>query len=122
LFEDRPCFEDVISRTGSPSPLGSYCVEDEADFTECTTNADCTTGACVADSSRPQTVALFCIPPTASASINAAGGIPGPGAITFNSAVIVCRCGDGEIGCGEECDDGNDVAGDGCDDGCRLEP
>ena len=88
----------------------------------CTTNADCTNGACVKDTARPITASLFCIPPTASPSINAAGGIPGPGAIQFNSGIVVCRCGDGEIGCGEECDDGNGDAGDGCDDACRLEP
>ena len=63
--------------------------------------------------------AQWCFPPP---SINAAGGIPGPGAIQFNSGIVVCRCGDGEIGCVEECDDGNLDAGDGCDDACRVEP
>jgi hypothetical protein len=121
-FENRPCFEHTITRTGAPSPLGMYCIEDAENFTECTTNADCANGACVADTARPITASLFCIPPTASPSINAAGGIPGPGAIQFNSAIVVCRCGDGEIGCEEECDDGNLDAGDGCDDACRNEP
>lgn len=31
------------------------------------------------------------------------------------------RCGDGELGLGEECDDGNTASGDGCDAGCRVE-
>jgi len=79
------------------------------------------TGSCVPDTSEPETVALFCVPKTTSAAINAAGGIPGPGAITFNSVIIACRCGDGHVGCSEQCDDGNNINGDGCDQACRTE-
>jgi hypothetical protein len=120
-LSNRPCFENRISRTGTPSPLGSYCVDDPA-VTTCTSNSDCATGACVADSSEPTTVALFCIPPTASASINAAGGIPGPGAISFKSAILSYRCGNGVVEGIEECDDGNNENGDTCDEICRTLP
>lgn len=117
---NRPCFENRIERTGVASPLGSYCVDDP-DVGACTTNADCNVGNCVTDTSEPTTVALFCVPPTASASINAAGGIPGPGAISFKSAILSYRCGDGSQDGIEECDDGNNTNGDGCDEICRLE-
>ncbi len=120
VFSNKSCFEDVITRTGTPSPLGKYCVDDP-NAGACTTNADCGTGACVDDTSKPVTVALFCIPPTSSSSINNAGGIPGPGAIQFKSVVFACRCGDGQIGCDEQCDDGNLTNGDGCDQACRIE-
>jgi hypothetical protein len=120
VLEKRACFEHQIGRTGIPSPLGSNCVDDP-DVGACTTNADCGVGACVDDTSEPTTVALFCVPKTASGAINAAGGIPGPGAITFKSVVISCRCGDGTVGCDEECDDGNNASGDGCDEICRDE-
>jgi cysteine-rich repeat protein len=116
----RPCFGGEISRTGLPSPIGTYCVDDPSKGA-CTSNADCATGACVADTSEPQTVALFCVPKTTSAAINAAAGIPGPGAITFNSVIFACRCGDGKVGCSEQCDDGNNTNGDGCDQACRTE-
>jgi len=119
-LSNRPCFENQISRTGSPSPLGSYCVGDP-DVGSCTTNADCGTGTCVPDSSEPTTVALFCVPPTASASINAAGGIPGPGAITFKSVIISYRCGNNVLEGLEECDDGNNTNGDGCNEICETE-
>jgi cysteine-rich repeat protein len=75
----------------------------------------------VPDSSEPTTVALFCVPPTASTSINAAGGIPGPGAITFKSAIISYRCGNGVTEGIEECDDGNNANGDGCNEICWVE-
>ena len=120
IAEPRPCFDSRVTRTGEPSPLGSYCVDDTSKGA-CTSNADCATGACVADTSEPKTVALFCAPKTTSAAINAAGGIPGPGAITFNSVIFACRCGDGKVGCSEQCDDGNNVNGDGCDQACRTE-
>jgi cysteine-rich repeat protein len=87
----------------------------------CTSNADCGTGACVDDTAKPSTVALFCVPKTASGAINAAGGIPGPGAITFKGVVFACRCGDGVKGCDEQCDDSNNTNGDGCDQACRTE-
>ncbi|RMD86349.1 MAG: DUF4215 domain-containing protein [Candidatus Dadabacteria bacterium] len=120
VFKNTPCFEHVIARTGTPSPLGKYCVDDP-NGGACTTNADCSVGACVDDTSKPKTTALFCIPPTSSSAINTAGGIPGPGAIVFKSVVFTCRCGDGKVGCDEQCDDGNQVNGDGCDQACRIE-
>ncbi|HYB98529.1 MAG TPA: hypothetical protein VEC57_05275 [Candidatus Limnocylindrales bacterium] len=111
IFDFRSCFESQISRTGEPSPLGSYC---EISREPCT-NADCGAGGdCVSDASVPETVALFCVPATSSSTINSAGGITGPGAVRLNSFVRVCRCGDGEVGCDEECDDGNQVDGDSC--------
>ena len=53
--------------------------------------------------------------------INAAGGIPGPGAITFKSAIISYRCGNGVTEGIEECDDGNNANGDGCNEICEAE-
>jgi len=117
-----PCFENQITREGVPSPLGSYCAEDPDNAAPCTSNADCAKGACEPDTSRPSTAALFCIPPTASPSVNDAGGIPGPGAILFDAALRMCRCGNAELECDEQCDDGNNTNGDGCDEACRLEP
>ncbi len=121
-FEFKPCFESQISRTGAPSPIGSYCASDPSKDTQCTTNADCAgADVCVDDSSRPTTAALFCVPATSSSTINSAGGLTGPGAIALKSFVKICRCGDGEIGCDETCDDGNAVGGDGCDENCQTE-
>ena len=119
-LQRRPCFQHTIARTGVPSPLGKHCVDDPAVDT-CTSNTDCGTGACVDDTAKPSTVALFCVPKTASGAINAAGGIPGPGAITFKGVVFACRCGDGVTGCDEQCDDSNNTNGDGCDQACRTE-
>jgi hypothetical protein len=119
-FEARPCFESRITRSGVPSPLGSYCVFENK---TCTTNSDCgqVGDFCVEDASRPQTVALFCVPATTNGAVNSAGGITGPGAVRLNSFMQVCRCGDGEIACDEECDDSNTTNGDGCDDLCQEE-
>jgi hypothetical protein len=117
---DRPCFENRIERTGSPAPLGSYCIDDPT-VAQCCSNDDCTAGDCIEDASEPTTVALFCIPATASASINAAGGIPGPGAISFNAVVLSYRCGNNIQEGIEQCDDGNNVNGDGCDEICRSD-
>src|SRR5205085_5889637 len=117
----RPCFETRITRTGVPSPLGRYCAFETK---QCTSNADCTsidTDFCAPDAARPESVALFCVPATASTSINRVGGITGPGAVRFRGFVQVCRCGDTAIGCDETCDDGNTVNGDGCDDYCQTE-
>ncbi len=120
VFEFKPCFESRITRTGVPSPLGTYCAFENK---TCTSNADCTgtDDFCVEDSARPQTVALFCVPATSSSTVNSAGGITGPGAVRLNSFMEVCRCGDSTIGCDEQCDDGNTVNGDGCDDLCQTE-
>ncbi len=117
-----PCFENEITRSGVPSPLGSYCADDPDNPAACTSNADCAKGACESDTSRPSSAALFCLPPTASPSVNGAGGIPGPGAILFDATLRVCRCGNSEIECDEACDDGNNANGDGCDEACRIEP
>jgi cysteine-rich repeat protein len=120
IVENRPCFESRITRTGDASPLGKYCTDGPA--TPCTTNTDCTGGAtCVDDASRPDTVALFCVPATSSSSINSVGGITGPGAINLKGFLKVCRCGDGSIGCDETCDDSNTNNGDGCSDLCQTE-
>ena len=121
VFDFRPCFEPRITRSGEPSPLGSYC-RNAADDSTCATNAECGAGdECVADSSRPTTVALFCAPATTSGPINSTGGLTGPGAVTFRSFIKVCRCGDGDVGCDEQCDDGDLDSGDGCDSECELE-
>jgi hypothetical protein len=119
-FEPQPCFEPRITDTGVPSPLGKYCAfENKA----CTTNVDCANEGdyCAPDSSRPETVALFCVPATISGPVNTAGGITGPGSVHLNSFVQVCRCGDGVVGCDEDCDDSNVFNGDGCDDLCQDE-
>jgi cysteine-rich repeat protein len=120
IISPRPCFEPRITRSGSPSPLGTYCAYE---VKTCSSNADCSGEGdyCVADSSRPESVALFCVPATAQTSINNVGGITGPGAIRFSGQVKVCRCGDSVIGCDETCDDGNTVGGDGCDEFCQQE-
>jgi hypothetical protein len=120
-FEPRSCFEPRITRTGVPSPLGTYCAFENK---TCTANADCTGEGdyCAPDSARPETVALFCVPATISGPINIASGITGPGAARLNSFIQVCRCGDGTIGCDEDCDDGNLVPNDGCDELCQEEP
>ncbi len=120
ILEPTACFESTITRTGTPSPLGSYCTDDPA-VGACTSNADCAVGACTPDSAEPTTAALFCVPATASSAINGAAGTPGPGAIEFRSAIITCRCGDGVVGCDEACDDGNNTSDDGCDQACRIE-
>jgi cysteine-rich repeat protein len=120
VIDNRRCFEPRITRTGSPSPLGTYCAFADK---SCTSNVDCTglDDFCVPDSSRPTTVALFCVPTSKSPAVNKAGGIMGPGAISLKSLLEVCRCGDGKVGCDEQCDDSNTVDGDGCDDFCQQE-
>ncbi len=120
VFGPRPCFDARITRTGIPGPLERVCV-DQAGRPDCSTNADCTSGTCT-DIAEPVSAGLFCIPPTANDAINSAGGIPGPGAVRFNSFILVCRCGDSEVGCDEQCDDGNCSNGDGCNESCQTEP
>jgi hypothetical protein len=94
--------------------MGSYCIYDD-DQAACTSDSDCTNsgtlGSCVGDSSVPATAALFCIPPTTSAVINAAGGIPGPGAAGIAAIAQICRCGNGTVACDEECDNGGSCVG-----------
>jgi hypothetical protein len=79
----RQCFENLIARTGQASTLTTRCV-DEPLQPACTTNAECTLGECGRACPRPVYSALACLPPTASAGINTAAGIPGPIAVTFN--------------------------------------
>jgi len=86
IIVDRPCFENTIVRTGADSPFGRYCVEDP-EIGACTSDADCNVGPCLAESAEPTAVALFCIPPTASSTINSAGGIPGPGAARLRASL-----------------------------------
>ncbi len=120
LTVQKPCFEPVITRTGVASALGKYCTDDPA-VGSCTTNSDCGVGSCVDDASEPVSAGLFCIPATASDAVNIAAGTTGPGAIQFATVLLVCRCGDGDIGCDEGCDDSNTTNGDGCDENCDVE-
>jgi len=119
-LRDRPCFEGRIERSGTESPLGLHCIDDPEPGS-CTTNADCGSGACVTDTATPTAVALFCVPATPSASVNASAGLAGPATLTLKTAVRVYRCGDRTLDGTEECDDGNAVNGDGCDEICRVE-
>lgn len=121
VFVDRACFENRISRTGTESPLDAYCVDEPATGA-CDSNADCGAGSCVDDSATPTLVALICVPPTQSASVNDAFGVPGPAAVALELTMLWYRCGDGLRDEMEECDDGNLANGDGCDERCRNEP
>jgi hypothetical protein len=120
VLERRSCFEHVIAREGEPSPKGLYCLADADPRRPCGGDEDCEAGGCTDDAAAPTVAALFCIPKTASPAINASAGLPGPGALFLKTAVVYCRCGDGEVGCDEECDDGNAAADDGCT-ACRNE-
>ena len=104
--------------TAEPSPLATYCAFETK---TCASNSDCTQAGdfCAKDSSRPGTVALFCVPAISSGPINTAGGITGPGAVRLSGFVKVCRCGDGQIGCDEKCDDGDTDNTDSCSDLCQ---
>jgi len=116
----RSCFPEKLEATGTPDPLHTACMNDPD--TLCTSNADCGAGDMCVDISQPTSVGLFCVPPTASDSINAAGGIPGPGRISFAAVLVAGRCGDDQQTVDEQCDDGNLVNGDGCDQDCKIEP
>jgi hypothetical protein len=128
---DRPCFESEITRTGSASPLGSYCaVEDKA----CSTNADCTFGgdSCVPDSIRAELAALYCMPSSGSGIVNPVLGLAGPGAAVLPVFAKLCRCSGNEHGCENVCggssDCGNDIVDEGeqcdggacCNENCTL--
>ena len=102
-------------------PLRKVCLNDIG-RPACTEDADCNNFPLCVDISEPTSVGLFCIPPTTSDVINAAGGIPGPAAIQLNSLLVVTRCGDRKLMPPEECDDGNLRNGDGCDQDCKTEP
>ncbi len=121
VVEQLPCFEHRIRRSGSASPLGSYCSGGTDSDAACSSNTDCTEGVCMGDSMRPTTAALLCQPATSSSAVNSASGRTGPVAMRNRSFVHVCRCGDGLVGCNEECDDGNRSDGDGCSSSCRSE-
>ncbi|MFN2377129.1 MAG: hypothetical protein ABR538_11370 [Candidatus Binatia bacterium] len=120
ILQAQPCFGSEITRSGAPSPLGSYCAFEDA---ACNSNADCAGEGdfCVVGAARPTTVAVFCSPATISSATNAVYGLTGPGTMTMANLVRVCFCGDSVVGCVEECDDGNTVPGDGCDELCRVE-
>lgn len=118
-FENLPCFENRIIRQGVPSTLDDVC---DSDFTtQCIDDADCPGGSRCVSAAEPATASLYCIPPSASDAINAAAGVPGPGAIQFVGRLIAARCGNGVVEADEECDDGNLVNGDGCNEDCRID-
>jgi hypothetical protein len=78
----RECFPDPIVRTGAPGVQAATAV------------------------------ATFCIPPTASQSVNQVSGLPGPGALAlpirvFRSGAL---CGNGVLDAGESCDPPADAA------------
>lgn len=78
----RQCFLDAITRTGVPG----------------------TQTAVVA--------ATFCIPPTASQSVNQVAGLPGPGALELPTRIFRsgAQCGNGVVNAGEQCDGSADAA------------
>ena len=120
-LDATPCFEHTIARVGTPATLDGHCV-DEPSVPTCTTNADCSVGACIEDTATPTLVSLFCsADPGAGTGLRNAIGLPGPGTLTLRTVAHYCRCGDGNLGCGEQCDDGNLTNGDGCDQACRQE-
>ena len=122
-FAPRECFGGRIQRTGRSSAPGLACIDD-AGTPACTTNADCSSGECSGVCASPTYVALSCMPPTASAAVNAAFGIPGPVALHFNGvgrAGETAICGNSITEIGESCDDGNVTGGDGCNSECQDE-
>lgn len=120
MLERRACFANVITRSGTASNFGGHCVG-QADLSACATNAECSAGQCVADTAVPKLVALFCSTRSSSGAINDSYGLPGPGTLTLETLIRLCRCGDGVARCAEDCDDGNQQNGDGCDERCRVE-
>jgi cysteine-rich repeat protein len=124
VLSNRPCFENRIVRTGSASPLASYCLAEPVPST-CTTNADCSVGACTPYVMRPQLDALFCSPPSSGSGVNATYGIPGPAVLSLDVTLLLdggsaCLCGNGVLECLEQCDDANNTNGDGCDQNCSV--
>jgi hypothetical protein len=122
VFEDKPCFESRITRTGTSTPLGKYCAfEDKT----CTSNTDCTGSGdfCVLDASRAEMVGLYCLSSTSNSAINGFVGLAGPGAASLDAFVKVCRCNGVEPGCevvcgpGSECGNGTIEEGEACDGG-----
>jgi len=85
-----PCFGPRITRSGSPSRLGSYCA---LGTKACATNADCDgpDNSCIADSSVPETVAVMCLPATPNGGLNEVSGITGPAAVTLANRLVFHR-------------------------------
>jgi len=107
-------------------PIAQTCAN--APEISCQTNSNCpgATGPCVAANQRcfinpiervgtPGTtenisVATFCIPATSASAINSTAGLPGPGAISFPSDIVLHRCGDNDVNrFVEECDGTDDA-------------
>ncbi len=89
----RNCFLDPIVRTGSPGTQNAVLA------------------------------ATFCIPPTTSASVNGAGGLPGPGALSLPLRIFEsgAQCGNGTLDAGEDCDGTHDSACPGlCQPSCKC--
>ncbi len=110
--QPNECSDGVCNSSGlcPAGPTDRFCDGithgDGSGFITCTTNVDCSAlsaGACTISQQRrcfpdpivvtgspdpinPIRAAAFCIPPTTSAAVNAAGGIPGPG--TFELELI----------------------------------
>jgi hypothetical protein len=122
-IEDRSCFEPRISRSGDSTPLGKQCAFEEK---SCTTNADCAGGGdfCVADVSRADMVGVYCLSGSTSSSVNGVVGLPGPGVLSLDAFVKVCRCEGSEPACEsvcgasvEECGNGEVEGDEACDGG-----
>ena len=111
-LEPLSCFEPRITRTGDPSPLGSYC---EIARTTCTNNGDCAGPGdeCLRDTANPEAVALMCVP--GGGAVNLLLGGAGPASIELEARIAIERCGgggdpvcgDGNVEGTEACDDGN---------------
>ena len=86
----RQCFMDPIVREGMP------------------------------DVEQPVVAATFCIPPTASQSVNQVAGLPGPGALQLPTRVfkLGALCGNDALDAGEACDGTADAA---CPGACQLD-
>ncbi len=73
-----------------------------------------------ADTTNPVVAATFCIPPTASQSVNQVAGLPGPGALELPTRVfkIPAQCGNNAVNAGEQCDGTADGA---CPGACGID-
>jgi hypothetical protein len=121
-IEDKPCFEPRIARDGESSGLGQQCAFEAK---PCTSNADCTGGGdfCVTDVSRATMASVYCMS-AFSQSLNGVIGLPGPGVLSLEAFVKVCRCEGSEPGCEsvcgvptEECGNGEVEGDEACDGG-----
>jgi hypothetical protein len=102
VFEDKPCFESTIARSGFADPLGRQCAFQQK---SCNTNADCQGEGdfCIPDTSRAGMAGIYCLSATSTSSINTTIGLAGPGVLTLNAFVKVCRCLGDEPGCETVC-------------------